>query len=474
MLDLTPAQIASLPQAEKVELLRLLEEKDRRLALSNGEVRDKAGSPIWIPHAKQAEFLRSQEDEVLYGGAAGGGKSDALLISALQLGQGAIQNPRYRALVIRQTMGQLRELIDRARILYPNAVPGAEYQEQAKEWRFPSGAKLFFGYCDRDPDVYQYQGQEFQFIGVDELGHYYTPFVWQYLGSRLRSSDKSLKCRMRATCNPGPKWIREYWGFDISGSPSCNEANGISKRFIPSRLDDNPSLADTGYKNRLQALPEAERAALLEGRWDVINVPGAIYADELTKALDRITSVPVEPTLQVHTYWDIGVGDATSIWFAQYHGTERRMVDFYEAQGEGLPHYVQVLKDKGYLYGKHYGPHDIAVREFSSGKARIDIARELGISFEIVPNLPIEDGIHAARMALKTCYFDAQRCEAGILALRHYRRDYNARLGEFKASPVHDWSSHAADSFRYMCVASEPRAATGINYATYFADGGFS
>lgn len=471
---LTAEAISRLPYAKQVELAALLEEQVRRQALARGEVRDAKGNPIWIPHAKQSEFLSATEDEVLYGGAAGGGKSDALLIASLGLDHGAVHNSRYRALVIRQTMGQLRELIDRARILYPLAVPGAEYHEQAKEWRFPSGAKLIFGYCDRDPDVYQYQGQEFQFIGADELGHYHSPFVWQYLGSRLRSSDKSLACRMRATCNPGPKWIREYWGFDVSGSASSTECNGIRRRFIPSRLDDNPSLSDTGYKNRLQALPEAERAALLEGRWDVVSVPGAIYADELNVATEqgRITSVPVEPTLPVHTYWDIGVGDSTAIWFVQYHGMERRIVDFYEASGEGLPHYVSVLKNKNYTYGKHYGPHDIAVREFSSGKSRIDIAKSLGIDYEIVPNLPIEDGIHAARMALKTCWFDAGRCEAGLLALRHYRRDYNARLGEFKASPVHDWASHAADAFRYMAVASEPSVPSNINWSSYMSSGG--
>jgi hypothetical protein len=464
--------LSALSPAQKRELISLLEEKQRRAALKEGTLNNPDGSVLWTPHEKQREFLRADEDEVLYGGAAGGGKSDAMLIAALGLDHGAIRNPRYRSLVIRQTMPQLRELIDRARVLYPAAVKGAEYHEQAKEWRFPSGAKLIFGYCDRDADVYQYQGQEFQFIGVDELGHYASPFVWQYLGTRLRSSDKTLKCRMRATCNPGPKWIREYWGFDVAGSASIRSEGGISRRFIPSRLDDNPSLSDTNYRNRLLSLPEAERAALLDGRWDVINVPGAIYADELNRALERITSVPVEPTLQVHTYWDLGVGDATAIWFVQYYGMERRVVDFYEASGEGLPHYVQVLKDKGYQYGIHFAPHDIAVREFSSGKSRKDVAKSLGIDFQTVPNLPVEDGIHAARMALKTCYFDANRCEAGLLALRHYRRDYNQRLGEFKPSPVHDWSSHAADAFRYMAVASEPSLPSTIDYASYFANTG--
>ena len=427
---------------------------------------------LWSPHAKQAEFLAAGEEEVLYGGAAGGGKSDALVIDALGGQQRAVANPRYRALLIRRTTPELRELIDRSRSIYPFVVPGAEYHEQAKEWRFPSGAKIIMGYCEREADVLRYQGQEYQWIGVDELGHFSTPYVWQYLGSRLRTSDPSLKCYMRATCNPGPKWIREYFGFSAAGEPSKIEVGGITRRFIPSRLQDNPSLSES-YATRLKTLPEADRAALLEGRWDVIDVPGAIYGSEIKLAQDqdRIGRVQVDPSLPVHTYWDLGIGDSTAIWFAQFHLSEKRIVDYFEASGEGLPFYKRVLDEKGYLYGKHYAPHDIQVRELGSGKSRIEIAAGLGIKFEVTPNIGVEDGIHAARLALKTCWFDAERCAAGLDALRHYRRDYNQKMGEFKASPVHDWSSHAADAFRYLAVNDSPaeRRPVKLNFRSEFA-----
>src|SRR5579871_479220 len=144
----------------------------------------------WRPSAKQAEFLAAGEDEVLYGGAAGGGKSDALLIDALGLQQRAIANPNYRALIIRQTFPQLRKLFDRAHQLYPCVAPGAEFYERPWiEWRFPAGAKIIFGSCERDVDVHDFQGQEFQWIGIDELGHYSSPYVWEYLSSRLRTAD---------------------------------------------------------------------------------------------------------------------------------------------------------------------------------------------------------------------------------------------------------------------------------------------
>ena len=132
-----------------------------------------------------------------------------------------------------------------------------------------------------------------------------------------------------------------------------------------------------------------------------------------------------------------------------------RLIDDYEASGEGLPHYAQVLRDRRYTYGTPWAPHDIQVRELASGRSRRETAAALGIRFEIVPNVPLEEGIHAARMLLPRCWFDAMRCHAGLEALQHYRRDYNTRLNEFKATPVHDWSEHGASAFRYLAVRHE-------------------
>lgn len=184
-------------------------------------------------------------------------------------------------------------------------------------------------------------------------------------------------------------------------------------------------------------------------------VKGAIYSAELEQARTsgRVTRVPIEPGLPVDTDWDLGVGDSTAIWFSQsFRSGEVRMVDYYESDGEGLPHYVKVLKDRGYTYGQHWAPHDIQVREFSSGRSRYGTAKSLGITFQVTPNIPIEDGIHAVRMLLPRCWFDADRCQAGLEALQHYKRDYNTRLQEFKSQPVHDWASHASDAFRGLAV----------------------
>lgn len=196
-------------------------------------------------------------------------------------------------------------------------------------------------------------------------------------------------------------------------------------------------------------------------------VAGAIFARELTEARNegRICKVPFDPVLPVDTFWDLGVGDATAIWLAQSIGSEVRLIGYHEATGEGLPYYADWLKRQGYNYGKHWAPHDIQVREFGSGRSRIEVARQLGIKFLMVPRAgsgdaeALEERIHASRMVFPKCWFDAQATKAGILALSSYRRAYNANLDEFKPQPVHDMASHGADAFGHMAVSlrTEPK-----------------
>jgi phage terminase large subunit len=162
-----------------------------------------------------------------------------------------------------------------------------------------------------------------------------------------------------------------------------------------------------------------------------------------------VTRVPYEPALMVDTWWDLGVGDLTAIWFVQtLHTGEVRCIDYYEASGVGLQHYVGVLNSKPYAYGTHVAPHDIAVKELGTGRSRIDTASDLGIYFKVAERSSLEDGINACRLLLPKCWFDSQKCAKGLEALQHYHWDYNTRIHEFKPVPVHDWSSHGADAFR--------------------------
>lgn len=184
-------------------------------------------------------------------------------------------------------------------------------------------------------------------------------------------------------------------------------------------------------------------------------IQGSYYGDLIANAeLDgRIDSVVHHAEIPVHTYWDLGVGDAMAIWFVQYLGDEIHLIDYYEGTGKGLDYYIKYLKDKSYVYGEHYAPHDIRVREMGSGLSRIEVARSLGLNFRIAPKLSIEDGINASRTVLPRCFFDSKKCEVGVAALKNYHRKYNEELRVYDNKPLHDWSSNGADAFRYLAVS---------------------
>ena len=225
----------------------------------------------------QENFLAAGETDVLYGGSAGGGKSYAMLVDPLRYAHRAA----HRALILRRSMPELRELIDKSRELYPKAFPGCKYREVEKLWNFPSGAKIEFGFLERDADVYRYQGQAYSWIGFDEITHLPTEFSWNYLASRLRTTDAEIVPYMRCTANPGgvgANWVKNRY---INPSPP-NEAfsggDGLTRRFIPARLQDNPYLAQDGrYEQMLNSLPPTQRKQLLEGNWDVAE--GAAFTE---------------------------------------------------------------------------------------------------------------------------------------------------------------------------------------------------
>lgn len=181
-----------------------------------------------------------------------------------------------------------------------------------------------------------------------------------------------------------------------------------------------------------------------------VPIQGAYYGSQMMEADNdkRITAVPYDKGALVHTAWDLGVDDSTAIWFFQTAGQEIHFIDYYENSGEGLNHYVRYLQDKDYIYGKHYAPHDIKVRELGTGKSRLETGKSLGINFEVGRMLPIEDGIDAVRTLLNRCWFDKVKCQKGISALVSYHKEWDEDNQVFMKQPEHDWSSHAADAFR--------------------------
>jgi hypothetical protein len=261
------------------------------------EQKQKTEEVVFAPNSgPQTEFLAANEREVLYGGSAGGGKSYGLLADPMRY----FGSANFNGIILRRTNDELRELIWKSQEIYPKAYPGARWQEKKSQWVFPSGGRLWMTYLERDEDVLRYQGQAFNYIAFDELTQHATPFAWNYMRSRLRSTDPSLPLFMRATTNPGGpghSWVKRMFidpapagkrfsATDIETGetmvyPESHAKAGqplFYRRFIPASLKDNPYLmADGQYEANLLALPEMQRRQLLEGDWAVAD--GAAFSE---------------------------------------------------------------------------------------------------------------------------------------------------------------------------------------------------
>jgi phage terminase large subunit len=225
---------------------------------------------------------------------------------------------------------------------------------------------------------------------------------------------------------------------------------------------DNPWFPDVLEQTRLE--DKEQRPDMYEHIWEgsyLIYTEGAYYSAEMRRAKDedRITKVRYDRSTGVVVSFDLGIGDSTALWFAQFVGTEVHLIDYYEASGAGLEHYVKVLQDRGYVYDQYVFPHDIRVRELGSGKSRLETLDQLGIhadKVEIAPQLLIDDGIQAVRAMLDKCYFDEEKCEKGIDCLLNYQRDWDDNGQTWRMRPNHNWASHGSDAFRYLAIGYQP------------------
>ncbi|MGZ3296746.1 MAG: hypothetical protein ACXU9D_26195 [Xanthobacteraceae bacterium] len=206
-------------------------------------------------------------------------------------------------------------------------------------------------------------------------------------------------------------------------------------------------------------LTEEQYAQEFECSFDAA-VVGAYYGKLMARAEAerRVAGVPYDPSAPVWTAWDLGIRDATAIWFAQVIGREIRIIDYYEASGVDLGHYVREINARPYAYAGHIVPHDAQAKELGTGKSRLEVMESLGLRpITLAPLHRVEDGINAVRMFIPKCWFDAKKCARAIDALKLYRAEYDDKLQALRPQPVHDWTSHAADSFRYLALTLDRR-----------------
>ena len=321
---------------------------------------------------------------------------------------------------------------------FSQPVPGTKANESELRVDFPNGSRVRIFGCDR-PDALR--GIYLDGVVLDE----YAQMPANLFGEVVRPSLSDRKGYAI--------WIGTPQGknafYDL-----YRQADGRSEWFTAMyKASDTGILDKDELKDAQSIMTDDEYEQEYECSWQA-SIKGAYYAKWMNEAdkEGRITSVPYDPALAVHTAWDLGVGDATAIWFFQAYGRELRIIDYYEASGEGLPYYAKILQERGYVYGDHFAPHDIAVRELGSGRSRKEIALNLGIRFQVVAKQSIDDGIEAVRSVLPRCYFDSEKARQGIDSLIHYHKEFDQKRGEFKNRPYHDWSSHASDAFRYLAV----------------------
>ena len=426
-----------------------------------------------VPTDKQREFLEASEDELLWGGAAGSGKSFILRVASLGLnepGGPAVSASHYRAVVIRKSYPDLLDYRDRCLELYPQLLPGTIWKETESTFVFPSGAKLILRHLKDESDVHWFQGQELQFIGWDELTHQPSDYGYEFLKSRLRSrydGSSALKTYIRATSNPGGpghEWVKSYWRIPDEGTATCfpvdvevPTVDGGTytvqqwRRFIPARVFDNPHV-DPKYVVQLAGLRDDLRKALLDGRWDIIDSKGVIYGVQMMQAQkdQRICKVPIRPDVPTNTFWDMG-RDTTSVWFHQHVDGWDHFVDYLSFEQTPLVDVVRALKNKDYLYGIHFLPHDAEHKNIVAGeKTARTIIQQAGLRpTVVVPKIPkISTGLELTRNVFSGCRFDSNRCAEGIKALRNYKFGWDQEKQVYTTQPVHNWASHGADAFR--------------------------
>ena len=357
--------------------------------------------------------------------------------------------PRPRVALVAPTFTQAKRISWDYVKYYAGVIPGVTFNETELRADFPNGGRIML-LSGENPDALR--GIYLDLCVFDEYGMQ-NPRVWGEV-VRPALSDREGSAIFLGTPNGHNHFYEimqqaknevqegsDYWYWKIA---KASETKLVKETELDAA---KKQMTDEQYEQEYECSFTAAIIGAYYGR-----LIGGLEEN------DRVTRVPYDPALPVHTAWDLGINDSTAIWFAQiFRGGAVNVIDYYENTGVGLDHYAEVLRQKDYHYGDHLAPHDIEVRELGSGKSRLETAFSLGLRFKVVPKMKIADGINAARLLIPKCYFDRDNCVTGIEMLKQYRQEWDEKRKIFRDQPRHDFTSHAADAFRYLAIGLENR-----------------
>ena len=344
------------------------------------------------------------------------------------------ETPRYA--YIAPTYGQAKRVAWDYLVKYTTPLGGTN---NISELRVDFWGRRIQLYGSDNPD--SLRGQFFDGVIIDEVGDQ-NPKIWTDI-VRPALTDRKGWCLFIGT----PKGHNHF--KELRDRAEKEEGWGL----LEFKASETGVVDETELKAAKNEMGEDKYRQEFECSFDAA-VEGSYYGQMLNELEEKkhMQEIPREELSRTFTAWDLGMGDSTSIWVAQLVGTEVRLLDYYENHGVGLDHYVKWIKDNDYSKAEHILPHDVRVRELGTGKSRLEMLEEAGLEVKIAPRMGLDDGIQAVRRLLPRCWFNVPQVQNGLNCLRNYRRDYDEKRKIFFERPLHDWSSHGSDSFRYLAL----------------------
>jgi phage terminase large subunit len=344
------------------------------------------------------------------------------------------ETPRYA--YIAPTYGQAKRVAWDYLVKYTTPLGGTN---NISELRVDFWGRRIQLYGSDNPD--SLRGQFFDGVIIDEVGDQ-NPKIWTDI-VRPALTDRKGWCLFIGT----PKGHNHF--KELRDRAEKEEGWGL----LEFKASETGVVDETELKAAKNEMGEDKYRQEFECSFDAA-VEGSYYGTMLNELEEKkhMQEIPREELSRTFTAWDLGMGDSTSIWVAQLVGTEVRLIDYYENHGVGLDHYVKWIKDNDYSKAEHILPHDVRVRELGTGKSRLEMLEDSGLEVKIAPRMGLDDGIQSVRRLLPRCWFNVPKVQTGLNCLRNYRRDYDEKRKIFFERPLHDWSSHGSDSFRYLAL----------------------